>query len=463
MKERKHKIFVVDDDQIILESLQEMLSLEGYDVAGATGLSSALTSLEQAPADVVISDINLSGGDGFELLQVIRKRWPETVVIMITGYGTIESAVEAIKMGAYDYLTKPIIDDELRLVVERALSQQSLILENNELKQKLDMRFGLGNLVGQDYRMQKIYDLIEAVSDSKVTVLVQGESGTGKSLVARMIHHQSPRRDKPCIEVACGAIPETLLESELFGHIRGSFTGAVADKIGKFKAADEGTLFLDEIATASPALQVKLLRALQSRQFEAVGSNKTETVDVRLVLATNKNLEEEVAAGNFREDLFYRINVVTITMPTLQERVGDIPLLASHFLDKFCEESNRTISGFSEGAVNAMQRYAWPGNVRELENAVERAVVLSKGNEIDIDDLPPRIIEQGQLAPTDITFPNTSLKKALEGPERTVIEAALRVNNWNRQQTAEMLDINRTTLYKKMRRYGLLDTPVGSK
>ncbi len=463
MKDRKPKIFVVDDDQIILESLQEMLSLEGYDVGGATGLSDALIRLEKQPADVVISDINLSGGDGFELLQVVRKRWPETVVIMITGYGTIESAVEAIKMGAYDYLTKPIIDDELRLVVERALSQQSLILENNELKQKLDMRFGLGNLVGHDYRMQKIYDLIEAVSDSKVTVLVQGESGTGKSLVARMIHHQSPRRDKPCIEVACGAIPESLLESELFGHIRGAFTGAVADKVGKFKAADEGTLFLDEVATASPALQVKLLRALQSKQFEAVGSNETETVDVRLVLATNKNLEEEVAAGNFREDLFYRINVVTITMPTLQERVGDIPLLANHFLDHFCEESSRTITGFTEDAISAMQRYPWPGNVRELENAVERAVVLSKGNEIDTDDLPPRIIEQGQLAPTDITFPNTSLKKALEGPERTVIEAALRVNNWNRQQTAEMLDINRTTLYKKMRRYGLLDTPVGSR
>jgi DNA-binding NtrC family response regulator len=463
MKERKAKIFVVDDDQIILESLQEMLALEGYDVAGATGLSSALTRLEQHPADVVISDINLSGGDGFELLQVIRKRWPETVVIMITGYGTIESAVEAIKMGAYDYLTKPIIDDELRLVVERALSQQSLILENNELKQKLDMRFGLGNLVGHDYRMQKIYDLIDAVADSKVTVLVQGESGTGKSLVARMIHHRSPRRDKPCIEVACGAIPDSLLESELFGHVRGSFTGAVADKVGKFKAADEGTLFLDEIATASPGLQVKLLRALQSRQFEPVGSNETETVDVRLVLATNKNLEEEVAAGNFREDLFYRINVVTITMPTLQERVGDIPLLANHFLDKFCAESSRKISGFSEDAVSAMQRYAWPGNVRELENAVERAVVLSKGNEIDADDLPPRILEQGRFAPIDVTFPNTSLKKALEGPERTVIEAALRVNNWNRQQTAEMLDINRTTLYKKMRRYGLLDSPVGSR
>lgn len=463
MSDRKPRIFVVDDDRIILDSLQEMLALEGYDVAGATGLADALTNLEKRSADVVITDINLSGGDGFELLQVIRRRWPETVVIMITGYGTIESAVEAIKMGAYDYLTKPIIDDELRLVVERALSQQSLILENNELRQKLDMRFGLDNLIGHDYRMQKIFDLIEAVSDSKVTVLVQGQSGTGKSLVARMIHHRSARRDKPCIEVACGAIPESLLESELFGHIRGAFTGAVADKIGKFKAADEGTLFLDEIATASPGLQVKLLRALQSKQFEPVGSNETETVDVRLVLATNKDLEQEVQAGNFREDLYYRINVVAITMPTLQERVGDIPLLANHFLDEHCKESGRTISGFTDDAINLMQRYGWPGNVRELENAIERAVVLSKGSEIDVDDLPPRVIEQGQIAPIGITFPSTSLKKALEGPERTVIEAALRVNNWNRQQTAEMLDINRTTLYKKMRRYGLLDTTVGSK
>ncbi|NOX59378.1 MAG: sigma-54-dependent Fis family transcriptional regulator [Planctomycetes bacterium] len=463
MSARKPRIFVVDDDRIILDSLQEMLTLEGYDVAGATGLSDALSDLEQTGAHVVISDINMSGGDGFELLQIIRQRWPETVVIMITGYGTIESAVEAIKMGAYDYLTKPIIDDELRLVVERALNQQSLIAENRDLKQKLDMRFGLDNLIGHDYRMQKIFDLIEVVADSKVTVLVQGDSGTGKSLVARMIHHHSPRRDKPCVEVACGAIPESLLESELFGHMRGSFTGAVADKIGKFQAAHEGTLFLDEIATASPALQVKLLRAIQSKQFEPVGSNDTQTVDVRLVLATNKNLEEEVASGGFREDLFYRINVVTITMPTLQERVGDIPLLANHFLDKYCEEAGRRISGFTEDAIGMMQRYAWPGNVRELENAVERAVVLSKNQHIDADDLPPRVIEEVQLSPAGAAFENTSLKKAMEGPERTVIEAALRVNNWNRQQTAEMLDINRTTLYKKMRRYGLLDTAVGSK
>ena len=462
MPDSKPRIFIVDDDRIILDSLSEMLSLEGYNVGGATSLKATIESLEKQPVSVVITDVNMPGGDGFELLRTLKKRWPETSVIMITGYGTIESAVEAIKMGAYDYLTKPIVDDELRLVVERAVNQQTLLMENKVLKKQLDERFGLDNIVGHDHKMQKVFDLIDAVAESKVTVLIEGESGTGKSMVARAIHHRSSRCTKPFIEVASGAIPESLLESELFGHTRGSFTGAVSDKTGKFKAADEGTLFLDEIATASSGLQVKLLRVLQEKQFEPVGSNRTETIDTRMIFATNKDLEEEVELGSFREDLLYRINVVKISMPALRDRLGDIPLLADRFLKTFSRESGKSISGFTEDAIDCMQRYNWPGNVRELENVVERAVVLTRDRRIGINDLLPKMTEQMSTVPLNVTFPTQSLKKALEGPERAVIEAALRANGWNRQLTADMLEINRTTLYKKMKRYGLEAEPLRS-
>lgn len=454
------RILIIDDDRIILDSLAEMLRLEGYEVECASSLTAAMTELSGSSFNVAITDINMPGGDGFELLRTVRQRWPQTVVIMMTGYGTIESAVEAIKLGAYDYLTKPIIDDEIRLVVERALHQQALILENQSLKRQLDERYGLDSIVGHDYQMQKVYDLIDAVAPSKATVMVQGESGTGKSLVARVIHHRSERRSKPLVEVACGAIPESLLESELFGHVKGAFTGAVADKVGKFKAADGGTLFLDEIATASPGLQVKLLRAVQEMAFEPVGSNRTETVDVRLILATNKDLEEEVRAGNFREDLYYRINVVNIALPPLCERLGDIPLLANRFLVKYGAESTKDVVGFTDEAIAAMQRYHWPGNVRELENIVERGVVLTRTRHIDVGDLPPKLLEEASTVRYDVTFAPTSLKKALEGPEKAVIQAALHANNWNRQATAEVLEINRTTLYKKMKRYGLDAEPV---
>jgi DNA-binding NtrC family response regulator len=456
----KGRIFIVDDDRIILDSLGEFLRLEGYEADGATDVAGALEALGREPYNVVITDVNMPGADGFELLRIIGQRYPDVVVIMITGYGTIESAVEAIKMGAYDYLTKPIIDDEIRLVVERALNQQALVREVHTLRKQLDERYGLDSIVGHDYKMLKIFDLIEAVAGSKVTVLIQGESGTGKSLVARAIHHRSERRDKPFIEVSCGAIPETLLESELFGHVRGAFTGAVSNKEGKFKAADGGTLFLDEISTASPALQVKLLRAMQDRQFEPVGSNKTETVDVRVLLATNVDLEKEVAEGRFRQDLFYRINVVNITLPDLSSRIGDIPLLAQSFLRRYCGQMKKELLGFTDQAIEYLQRYHWPGNVRELENVVERAVVLTKSRHIDVDDLPPKLVESAAATPAPDVYRPQSLKEALEEPEKRIIEAALRAHGWNRQATAQALDINRTTLYKKMKRYKLDLDPV---
>lgn len=457
---QKTRLLILDEDRILLQSLAQFLSREGYEVRTTDEPQEVGHILESGQTELLLADINMPGVKPAEFLRNIRRRYPHVVVIVITGYGSIEGAVEAIKLGAFDYLTKPIVDDEIRVVVEKAVRQQALLFENQTLRQQLDLRFGLENVVGHDYRMLKVFDLVEAVADSRTTVLMTGESGTGKSLLARAIHHRSPRRDKPFIEVSCGALPETLLESELFGHVKGAFTGAVADKPGRFMAADGGTIFLDEINSASPAMQVKLLRVLQERSFEPVGSTETRTVDARVILATNHDLAQLVAEQKFRQDLYYRINVVNIRLPGLRERLGDIPLLANHFLRTLCRETGREVLGFTDAAMAAMQRYAWPGNVRELENAVERAVVLCRRPHIDVDDLPEAI--QAALSGRSILDPRDAeldkpqpLETALEGPERRIIELALKRNNWNRQATASELNINRTTLYKKMKKYRL--------
>ena len=449
-------LLVVDDDRHIQNAMADYLRSLGHRTETASTCEEAIERMDEFPFEVVVCDVNLPEKDGFDLLQWSRENSPETSVILLTGFGTIESAVEAIRMGAFDYLTKPVIDEELNLSIERAISQRQLLQENKNLKAQLNEKHGLSNIIGKDYKMLRMFELIESVADTRTTALILGESGTGKTVTARAIHHLSNRADQPFVEVACGALPETLLESELFGHVAGAFTGASHDKVGKFLQADGGTLFLDEIATASPQLQVKLLRVLQDREFEAVGGNETHKVDVRLILATNQDLEEAVRRGEFREDLFYRINVITLTQPSLRERIGDIPLLVEHYLAMFNSQTGRDIEGVDDMALHALQQYHWPGNVRELVNVIERAVVLCKGSLITSGDLPEKLFaEDERRANVEAHLGGASLKKALSSPERQLIIQALESNGWNRQNTARALGINRTTLYKKMKKYDI--------
>jgi DNA-binding NtrC family response regulator len=432
----------------------------GFIIDAVTGCGDAIAALGKKNYDLALVDLRLGDGDGFDVLAWCRENRPGTAVILMTGYGTVETAIEAIRAGAFDLVTKPLVDDELEMSIDRALNHRRVVEENKNLKTQLDIRFGLESIVGQDYRMRRVFEMVGSVAETRASVLITGESGTGKSMIARAMHRRSGRRDKPFVEVACGALPENLLESELFGHVAGAFTGAMGDKTGKFMLADGGTIFLDEIGTASPAMQVKLLRVLQDFEFEPVGGTKTFKVDARVILATNENLEEMVRAGRFRQDLYYRVNVINIELPPLRDRVADIPLLASHFLKDTCEECGKQVQGFSDEAMMAMERYRWPGNVRELANVIERAVLLGKGGPIDVADLPATMTAGGQRILEPVT--GRTLKQALEEPERRIILEVLESNQWNRHLTADALGINRTTLYKKMKRLGLEDRPFAS-
>lgn len=469
------RILIVANDPIVCDSLSNVLRGLGYSTATAISATEAMDAIREAEQiqpntrraesfQVVITDINLADQNGLDLLRELRDQDENVVVIVVTAYGTIQSAVKSIKLGAFDYLTYPVVEEELGLIVEKAARQARLIARNSMLERELNERCGFGSIVGQDPRMVKIYDLVEAVAPTNTTVLMTGESGTGKSLIAKAIHRHSAVNDGPFVEISCGSIPETLLESELFGHVKGAFTGAHTNKMGRFLAADHGTIFLDEINSASPGMQLKLLRVLQERQFEPVGSTETIEVNVRVLLATNEALEHLVAEGRFRQDLYYRINVVAIDLPPLRERIGDIPILANFFLEKYCKAHDRQIAGFTPEFIAALQHYELPGNVRELENIIERAVVLSRRGIIDVADLPTNLINKQSLRMTDQlnagsnspTFWNGEpLGEAIEVQERLIILAALDANDWNRQQTSDQLGINRTTLYKKIKHYGL--------
>ena len=452
----KPSLLLVDDDRRVLESMADWLRAQGYDLDTAARYTDALERLRSKSYELVLCDVRLGDGDGFDLLEQCRRNWPSSQVILLTGYGSPDGAIEAIRSGAFDYLTKPLIGDELLMAVERALSQRNVITENSNLRAQLDRRVGLDNVIGRDPHMMRVYDMINSVADTRATVLVTGESGTGKSMIARAIHRRSSRAKGPFVEVACGALPETLLESELFGHVAGSFTGATGEKMGKFLQADGGTIFLDEISTSSPAMQVKLLRVLQELKFEPVGGTRTYEVDVRVILATNEDLSQAVAQGRFRQDLYYRVNVINIELPPLRSRASDIPLLAHAFLEQVREDARREVTGFAPDVMLALERYHWPGNVRELQNFIERAVLLGKEQIITLADLPAEI--RGATS-VFVSSPGgtRTLKEALEGPERQIILGVLESNGWNRNMTADQLGINRTTLYKKMKRLGLED------
>ena len=455
------KILIVDDDELIRKSLCEVLKMAGYDVIAAESGIDALDILKVQRCDVVVSDLKMPGLDGIGLLKRIKEQIDDTAVIIATSYGTIETAVEAMKFGASDYILKPIIDEEIKIVIREILSKRQIKRENEYLRRELtNKRDYFDRMKGHDPKMQRIYSLIESVANTKATVLINGESGTGKGLVAQAIcRADMVRNGKPFVEVSCGALPATLLESELFGHVKGAFTSAVRDRIGRFELADGGTIFLDEIDTLSPLLQVKLLRVIQDMEFERVGDTKTVKVDVRIIAATNQNLEELIQKGLFREDLYYRLNVIKINMPPLRERKGDIPLLCNHFLAAFNKKFGKNIEHIHEDFLKTVMFYNWPGNVRELENVMERAIVLCKETVLNVNDLSETVLDYQTRNEGDVSGQQgqvLSLKESLKDPERRVIEEVLNMTGWNRKEAAKILDINRTTLYNKMREYDLI-------
>jgi len=451
------QILVVDDDPLVHGSLAELFRGQGYGVTTATSGEEGLHALEQDHAhfDVMLLDVSMPGLSGFEVLEQVRERYPDIAIILITAYGSIADAVEAIKLGAFHYVTKPLIDDEVMQMVEQCLEERDLRSENVELRRQVCSELELGRLVGDDPKMLQIYQLVGAVADTQATVLITGESGTGKSLLARAIHHNSSRAGGPFVEVSCGAIPETLLESEIFGHAKGAFTGADFDKDGKFQLADGGTIFLDEISTASPALQVKLLRVIQDQTFEKVGGRETVQVDTRLIVATNQDLAALVQQGRFREDLYYRAHVITIPVPPLREHPGDILLLTRHFSRKYGRAQGGRAVTFTEEAQQVLLSYSWPGNIRELENVIERAAILCSDSAVTAADIEPAL-QPGRSDP-ELSRPIIPLKEALMGAEKEYIRRVLEECNGNRNNALAVLGISRSTLFNKMREYGFLD------
>lgn len=453
----KPAILLIDDEEGSRQAL--ILLLKGnYNVTGAASGHEGRQRLAAERFDVVITDLRLPDCSGIDLLKQVKSYHPATEVILITGHASAETAVSAMKEGAFDYITKPLNMDELRIILAKALEKRRLLSENIYLKKQLRDKYGFANIIGNSAAMQNVFKLMQRLIKTDATILVMGESGTGKEIVAKSIHFNSPRQDKPFVAVHCGAIPETLLESELFGHAKGAFTGAVREKIGKFESANHGTIFLDEIGTMPLHLQIKLLRVLQEQEIERVGSNTTMKLDVRVIAATNVNLENEVRNGCFREDLFYRLNVIPLVVPPLRERKEDIVPLARFFLTKFCTEMKREPMQISRQALEAMELYNWPGNVRELENAVERLVALTEADAVTIADLPDNIGRQhGSMISFgfELTENGLDLSATVNEVETKIISRALARSQNVKSRAAALLKMNRTTLVEKMKRLGL--------
>ncbi len=445
-------ILVIDDEEVMRDSCKQILSRQGHHIKLAEDGYQGLALLKEKSFDLVILDLKMPGIDGMKVLEKIKESSPETAVVVITGYATVESAVEAMKRGAYDFLPKPFTPEEFRLIVERVLEKKSLILEDIYLRQELEVRRKSDVIIGKSRTMQKVYELIKRVGPTNSTVLILGESGTGKELVARAIHYQSRRKNKPFITADCGALVENLFESELFGHVKGSFTDATSTKPGRFELANGGTLFFDEIGNIGPNVQAKLLRAIQEREITRIGSSKAIKIDLRIIAATNKNLRKAIQEKTFREDLFYRLSVVPITLPLLRERPEDIPELANYFLKKYNQKRGKNLTGISQRAMKALRKYSWPGNVRELENAIERAVVLARGNAIEPSDL----FYYGLAVDATLGLTSTNHKRLID-LEAEYILKILKETGWHRSQTAKLLGIDRSTLHAKMKKYRITE------
>jgi DNA-binding NtrC family response regulator len=456
MSENQKHLLIVDDEAALREAIAERLGDHGFIVEQAASGEEALERLAAFAFDILITDLRLPGIDGRKVLDAAVERYPELIAIVITGFGTVKDAVEAIKQGASDFITKPFQFDALMHVLRSAMEQRRLKSENAYLRSQLEERYRFEGIIGRSQPMRDLFQLLETVAATSSTVLITGETGTGKELAARALHHNSPRRNNRFVALNCSAIPETLLEAELFGHVRGAFTGAVGNRQGRLEQAHKGTLFLDEVGTMSPALQAKLLRVLQEREFERVGDSHTVKIDVRVIAATHSDLMKMVGEGTFREDLFYRLNVIPVQLPPLRERREDIPLLVQHFLDRLALESGRGPVTVSQEAIRRLMAYPWPGNVRQLENAVERALAFSKGRaQLDVADLAPEV--QNQAAATDVSqvwFPDEGIdfSRYVEAVELSLIRRSLERTRGNKRQAAKLLNLKRTTLIEKLKR-----------
>ena len=452
----KFNILIIDDEKNIREGLGAALEMDGYTVFLAADGKQGLEILERGDTDLVITDLKMPEVSGEEILAKVTGETPGIPVIVLTGHGTIDSAVDAMRKGAYDFLTKPVNLDRLSLLVKRALERREISLQNSVYRKEIEGKTTFENMIGKSHEIQKVFDLVKKVAPSKASVLITGESGVGKEMIANALHNLSPRKDKPFIKVHCAALSDSLLESELFGHEKGAFTGAIAMKRGRFELAHEGTIFLDEIGEISQNVQVKLLRVIQERKFERVGGEETLDVDVRIIAATNRNLEEEIKKGNFREDLYYRLNVVNINVPPLRERKDDIPIMVNNFIRKFSKENNKNITTVDTKAKNALYSYDWPGNIRELRNCIEGAVVIAEGSTLRLEDLPPAVRKSQENSSISIPA-GTDMDTA----EKIIIRETLLFCHGNKSKTAQVLGIGRKTLHRKLLEMNLVSEDTG--